>query len=101
MCLHNLSSPCPSPPQLNVDRSNLRGPRDLVIYFSLPDSHKGQQLASYGGILHYRIHYSNIGASQTTSYPDVIIRVRRDRVQLLIPLFLSLSSFPYLPVSVF
>ncbi|XP_050723887.1 basement membrane-specific heparan sulfate proteoglycan core protein-like isoform X5 [Eriocheir sinensis] len=59
---------------LAVDRSNLRGPRDLVIYFSLPSSHKGQQLASFGGTLHYRIHYSRIGASQTTSYPDVIIR---------------------------
>lgn len=76
-------SQCLSLSQLNVDRSNVKGPRDLVIYFSLPDSHKGQQLASYGGMLRYRIRYSHIGASQTASYPDVIIRVSRVEVELL------------------
>ncbi|XP_045130066.1 basement membrane-specific heparan sulfate proteoglycan core protein-like isoform X13 [Portunus trituberculatus] len=59
---------------LNVDRSKLRGPRDLAVYFSLPDSHKNEQLASFGGYLRYRITYSQFGASQTTSHPDVIIR---------------------------
>ncbi|KAK8399426.1 hypothetical protein O3P69_003489 [Scylla paramamosain] len=59
---------------LNVDRSKLRGPGDLAVYFSLPDSHKRQQLASFGGYLRYRITYSHFGASQTTSHPDVIIR---------------------------
>ncbi|KAG0729590.1 Basement membrane-specific heparan sulfate proteoglycan core protein [Chionoecetes opilio] len=59
---------------LNVDRSKLRGPGDLVVYFSLPTSHKGQQLKTFGGYLHYRISYSYFGASQTTEHPDVIMR---------------------------
>ncbi|XP_047486490.1 basement membrane-specific heparan sulfate proteoglycan core protein-like isoform X30 [Penaeus chinensis] len=59
--------------QLNVDRSKLEGPSDLIVYFSLPDSHKGQQLTSYGGYLRYKIKYSSTVASQTIKGPDVIM----------------------------
>lgn len=61
--------------QLNVDRSKLEGPSDLIVYFSLPDSHKGQQLTSYGGYLRYKIKYSSTVASQTIKGPDVIMVV--------------------------
>nr|XP_045613717.1 basement membrane-specific heparan sulfate proteoglycan core protein-like isoform X12 [Procambarus clarkii] len=59
--------------QLNVDRSKLGGPSDLLVYFSLPDSHKGQQLTTYGGFLRYKIKYSSAGAAQDIRGPDVII----------------------------
>ncbi|KAK8750302.1 hypothetical protein OTU49_014768 [Cherax quadricarinatus] len=59
--------------QLTVDRTKLGGPSDLLVYYSLPDSHKGQQLSAYGGYLRYKIKYSSIGAGQAISGPDVII----------------------------
>ncbi|XP_066985998.1 basement membrane-specific heparan sulfate proteoglycan core protein [Macrobrachium rosenbergii] len=59
--------------QLLGDRSKIGGPRDLLIYFSLPDSHKGQQLSSYGGYLRYKIAFSSSGTLQQHSGPDVIM----------------------------
>ncbi|XP_042860326.1 basement membrane-specific heparan sulfate proteoglycan core protein-like isoform X47 [Penaeus japonicus] len=59
--------------QLNVDRSKLEGPSDLIVYFSLPESHKGQQLTSYGGYLRYKIKYSSTVAGQDIKGPDVIM----------------------------
>lgn len=61
--------------QLNVDRSKLEGPSDLIVYFSLPESHKGQQLTSYGGYLRYKIKYSSTVAGQDIKGPDVIMVV--------------------------
>lgn len=60
--------------QLSVDRSKLKGPSDLIVYFSLPESHIGEQLTTYGGFLRYKIRYQSIGAGKAMSGPDVIIK---------------------------
>lgn len=61
--------------QLSVDRTKLGGPSDLIIYFSLPETHTGEQLTAYGGFLRYKIRYQTIGAGQGLTGPDVIIKV--------------------------
>ena len=61
--------------QLSADRVRLGGPRDLLVYFSLPPSHTGQQLVSYGGFLRYKIKFSSRGTDHLLVGPDVIIVV--------------------------
>ncbi|KAK3867232.1 hypothetical protein Pcinc_027289 [Petrolisthes cinctipes] len=60
--------------QLSVDRTKLGGPSDLIIYFSLPETHTREQLTAYGGFLRYKIRYQTIGPGQTLNGPDVIIK---------------------------
>ena len=57
-----------------MDRSRLSAPRDLLVYFSLPDSHKGNRLTLYGGFLRYKINYKGAG-SRAINGPDVIVVV--------------------------
>ncbi|KAF2367999.1 Laminin EGF domain [Trinorchestia longiramus] len=56
------------------DRTRLGAPSDLLIYFSLPESHRGSRLLSYGGYLRYSIRFTGAGAGQALNGPDVIIR---------------------------
>ncbi|CAL4087148.1 unnamed protein product, partial [Meganyctiphanes norvegica] len=70
-----LSSRTQGSVKLNVrDRTSLGGPNDLIIFFSLPESHKGSQLKAYGGYLRYTIEYQSFGSGQQLAGPDVIIR---------------------------
>ena len=57
------------------DRNRLGGPSDLLIYFSLAETHKGSQLTAYGGYLRYIIEFSDSRVNQILKGPDVIIRV--------------------------
>ncbi|KAG7156955.1 Basement membrane-specific heparan sulfate proteoglycan core protein-like 4, partial [Homarus americanus] len=59
--------------QLSVDRTKLNVPTDLLVFFSLPDSHKGQQLSAFGGYLRYKIQYFITRSGKTISGPDVIM----------------------------
>ncbi|MCL4125574.1 UNVERIFIED_CONTAM: hypothetical protein GTU68_063769, partial [Idotea baltica] len=61
--------------QLEVrDRNRLAGPSDLIIYFSLPDTHKGSQLTAYGGYLRYTVQFRSTGGLRHLRGPDVILR---------------------------
>ena len=57
------------------DRTRVGGPSDLLIYFSMPDSHKGSQLTAYGGFLRYIIEFRSSGGGHILHGPDVIIQV--------------------------